>query len=196
MIQRSIRQQRTLFVLVCAGWLVLVGGCERTSTTQQHNVTSEVATESQPVPAETLEPVEEPPLLLDDEPLLLLDDPADHDASNGAGADNSRCFVCHVNYAQEEIAVTHARMNIGCATCHGASDAHIADESWASGGNGTAPEIMYPKDEIIPSCMKCHSKEKLSAPQHEPVFAPAAERKVCTDCHGEHRLPQRRCKWK
>ncbi|MBN2127872.1 MAG: cytochrome c3 family protein [Sedimentisphaerales bacterium] len=188
MIQRSIRHHRTLLIPVCAVWLVLVSGCERA-------VTSEVATGSPSVAAETPEPVEEAPLLLDDEPLLLLDDPAD-DASNGAGADNSRCFVCHVNYAQEKIAVTHARMNIGCATCHGVSDEHIADESWASGGNGTAPDIMYPKDEIIPSCMKCHSKEKLDGPQHEPVFAPEAKRKVCTDCHGDHRLPQRRCQWK
>ena len=37
--------------------------------------------------------------------------------------------------------------------CHGVSDAHIADESWASGGNGTAPDIMYPRDKINPSCL-------------------------------------------
>ena len=30
------------------------------------------------------------------------------------------------------------------------SDAHIADESWASGGNGTAPDIMYTRDKINP----------------------------------------------
>ena len=196
MIQKSTRQYHYLLVVVCVAWLVLVSGCERTATTQQHNVNNEVATKSHPTVAETAEPVEEAPLLLEDETLLLLDDPPDDHASNGGGADNSRCFVCHVNYAQEKIAVTHARMNMGCATCHGASDEHIADESWASGGNGTAPDIMYPRDEIIPSCMKCHSKEKLDGPQHEPVFAPEPERKVCTDCHGDHRLPQRRCKWK
>jgi len=196
MMQRSIRPHRTFLVLVCAVWLVLVSGCERTATTQQHNVAGAGAPESPSAAAEAPEPVEEAPLLLEDETVLLLDDPPDAHASNGGGADNSRCFVCHVNYAQENIAVTHARMNIGCATCHGDSDEHIADESWASGGNGTAPDIMYPKDEIIPSCMKCHSKEKLNGPQHEPVFAPEPERKVCTDCHGDHRLPQRRCKWK
>ena len=34
---------------------------------------------------------------------------------------------------QEELAVTHAREEIGCAQCHGDSDAHIADESCATG---------------------------------------------------------------
>jgi len=196
MIQRSIRQQCNLFVLVCAGWLVVISGCERTTTTKQHQVESAVVTESQSVARETPEPVEEKPLLLEDEPLLLLDEAPDDPASNQAGADNSRCFVCHVNYMQEKIAVTHARMNVGCASCHGVSDAHIADESWASGGNGTAPDTMYPKDKINSSCMTCHPQEKLDAPQHEPVFASATESKVCTDCHGDHRLPQRRCKWK
>lgn len=139
---------------------------------------------------------DEPPLLLDDEPLLLLDDAGDEDPPGEPGADNSRCFVCHVNYMQETIAVTHASMDIGCAHCHGASDAHIADESWASGGNGTAPEIMYPRDKINPACMTCHPKAKIDMPHHTPVFATGDEMKVCTDCHGDHRLPQRRCKWK
>ena len=169
--------------------MVGVAGCERANTTPPPTVaTAQDHSEG----AAT----EEAPLLLEEEPLLLLDDAPATDADNGPGADNSRCFVCHVNYMEEQIAVTHARMNIGCASCHGPSDAHIADESWASGGNGTAPDTMYRKDEINASCMTCHPKDKLDAPQHEPVFASAPESKVCTDCHGEHRLPQRRCKWK
>ena len=89
----------------------------------------------------------------------------------GPVADNSRCFVCHVNYMQEKLAVTHAKANIGCAHCHGASDAHIADESWASGGNGTAPDIMYPRDKINSSCMHCHPKDRIDTPQHQAVLA-------------------------
>jgi hypothetical protein len=111
-------------------------------------------------------------------------------------ADNSRCFVCHINYIDEDIAVTHARVNMGCANCHGESDEHIADESWASGGNGTAPDIMYPRAKINPFCMGCHPKEKIDIEQHKPLFTDTTEEKYCTDCHGEHRLTNRKCKWK
>jgi len=162
-----------MFVAVC----VVVVGCGQG--------------ESVPEP----EAKDEVPLLLDDEPLLLLDDEPDAGRSDGPQADNSRCFVCHINYMQEEIAVIHARANIGCAGCHGESDEHIADESWASGGNGTAPDIMYPKSKINSSCMKCHPKNNIDNDRHKPLFA-NFEKTVCTDCHGSHRLEVRKCKWK
>ena len=136
------------------------------------------------------------PLLLDDEPLLLLDDEPGPEQLHDSGADNSRCFVCHVNYMQEDIAVTHARANIGCAGCHGESDEHIADESWASGGNGTAPDIMYPRPKINPFCMGCHPRDKIDTEQHKPLFASGSKERYCTDCHGDHRLAVRKCKWK
>ncbi len=127
--------------------------------------------------------------------MLLPDESENNTASGEPSVDNSRCFVCHANYTEEELAVTHARAKIGCADCHGPSDAHIADESWASGGNGTAPGIMYPREKINPSCMTCHAKEKIDTPPHQDVLASSSQ-KVCTDCHGQHRLPQRRCRWK
>jgi hypothetical protein len=127
--------------------------------------------------------------------LLLEEEPAGGTPSEAA-AENSRCFVCHVNYMEEEVAVNHARAGVGCATCHGPSDAHIADESWASGGNGTAPDRMYPRDKIHAACLTCHPRDKIDTPQHAAVLADVGGQKVCTDCHGKHRLPQRRCKWK
>ena len=135
------------------------------------------------------------PLLLDDEPLLLDDDPAssEHDRK---GADNSRCFVCHINYVKEELAATHALADTGCAKCHGESDEHIADESWASGGNGTAPEIMYTRPKINPLCLSCHEAGKLDPKEHKAVLEGTGKDKYCTDCHGKHRLAKRRCKWK
>ena len=186
-----------LFVLPGALLILSTGGCERTDTTARSTMQTDQADNGEPVAQKRPEAPAEAPLLLEDEPALLLDDDPTADAEAGPMADNSRCFVCHVNYMQEELAVRHAKANMGCANCHGPSDAHIADESWASGGNGTAPDVMYPKDKINPSCMACHPKEKIDTPQHAPLFAEAAgERKVCTDCHGNHRLPQRRCKWK
>ncbi len=166
--------------IILAVAMSFVAGCERTGTISQPRIKTAVAADSKPA--------EPAPLLLQDEP--------ENGAQSGSAADNSRCFVCHVNYTQEKIAVTHAKAGIGCAKCHGASDAHIADESWASGGNGTAPDVMYPKDKIDASCMTCHARDKIDTPEHQGVLAGAPGTKVCTDCHGSHRLPQRRCKWK
>ena len=174
-----------VFLLIA---IFIVGiGCEQAKSVQGPQTSDESAAE--------VTKEEESPLLLDDEPLLLLDDEPEVDQSVGPKADNSRCFVCHINYMQEDIAVSHARADIGCAGCHGESDEHIADESWASGGNGTAPEIMYPRPKINPFCMGCHTKDKIDTDQHKPLFA-NFEKMVCTDCHGSHRLEVRKCKWK
>ncbi len=175
-----------LFVLAIA--CVLGIGCEQGENVEKPKVSNESAVEL------AAEGNDEAPLLLDDEPLLLLDDDEGSELDEPL-ADNSRCFVCHINYMEEDIAVIHARADIGCADCHGESDEHIADESWASGGNGTAPDTMFPKPKIVPFCMGCHTKDKIDTVEHEPLFA-NIEEMVCTDCHGEHRLPIRRCKWK
>ncbi len=174
----------SLLIAIC-----IIGiGCEQAKSVQEPQVGNKPVAE---VAAE-----EEAPLLLDDEPLLLLDEESEVEPSGWSEADNSRCFVCHINYMQEDIAVVHARANIGCAGCHGKSDEHIADESWASGGNGTAPETMFPKPNINPFCMGCHTKDKIDTDQHKPLFA-NIEKMVCTDCHGEHRITTpRKCKWK
>jgi len=132
-----------------------------------------------------------------EEPLLLLDDGGkESHPPTGPVADNSRCFVCHLNYAMESLAVDHAKADIGCAKCHGPSDAHIADESWSWGENGTAPDIMYPRPKINPFCLGCHPQDKIDAEQHKALFAGTSEKKYCTDCHGSHRLSERKCKWK
>jgi hypothetical protein len=177
--QLRMRYERFLAVLVIV--VIMAIGCEQQEVIEKPQV--------------KVESEEEPLLLSDDEPLLLLEDETDSLFSDEPIADNSRCFVCHVNYMQEDIAVTHARADMGCVACHGESDEHIADESWASGGNGTAPNIMYPRPKINPFCMGCHPKDKIDTEQHKPLFA-ADSQMVCTDCHGDHRLTNRKCKWK
>ena len=112
---------------------------------------------------------DEPPLLLNDaEPLLLLDNPApvlllrgsgdlgDLPPAEGPVADNTRCFVCHMNYSQERLAVGHARADVGCEKCHGACDEHCGDEN-----NITPPTIMFPKDQVDPACKVCHDPAKV-----------------------------------
>ena len=174
-------------VFILAAICIVGVGCEQPESVEKSHTNSKTVAK----PAEE----SQAPLLLDDEPLLLLDDEPDAGQSEGPKADNSRCFVCHINYMQEDIAVIHARADIGCAACHGESDEHIADESWASGGNGTAPVTMYPRPKINPFCMGCHPKDKIDTDQHKPLFA-NMEKTVCTDCHGKHRLEVRKCKWK
>jgi hypothetical protein len=168
---------------VLASVIAILTGCEQMEATENPGT----STDSKPGNK----------TITDEEPLLLLDDNEEEVVPpTGPVADNSRCFVCHVNYMQEDIAVTHARANMGCAHCHGECDEHIADESWASGGNGTAPDIMYTRPKINPFCMGCHPKDKIDTEQHKPLFADTAGKKVCTDCHGKHRLETRKCKWK
>jgi len=186
--RRGSRTGSTAVILFSTVAVLVTAGCERSSTTAQ----SEIGTGAADAPKEIVRRFPDPAV---EAPVLLLEEDEPNDAVTGPVADNSRCFVCHINYMAEPIAANHARQNVGCADCHGASDAHIADESWGSGGNGTAPDIMYPRDKVNSACMTCHPRDKINTPQHETVFA-ESDAKVCTDCHGDHRLAQRRCKWR
>lgn len=181
-------------VLIVGLSIVLGLSCERARTRKGPNV----GTEGARAPDHA---TDDQPLLLDDGPLLL-DDEHEHlllgqpTEEAAGGADNRRCYVCHINYLQDEIAVKHARVGIGCADCHGESDEHIDDESWAWGGSGTAPDVMFLRDQINASCFQCHPAGQLSKDAHNvPALAESSE-KVCTDCHGDHRLHTRQTEWK
>jgi hypothetical protein len=105
-------------------------------------------------------------------------------------ANNSACFVCHVNFQEEDLATTHAKAGVGCIKCHGKSNAHTDDEA-----NLIPPEIMFPKAKINSACLKCHAPAKLTD-SHKPVLAGTdTKNPYCTDCHGEHRLPHRTRHW-
>jgi hypothetical protein len=140
-----------------------------------------------------------PPLKVDRSAPLLLDAPPEKKASGkskGKRADNHACHVCHTNYQDEELALSHAEADVGCIKCHGESIAHRNDEN-----NITPPDTMYPTAAIDTACVKCH--ETHDAPARK-VLARFAERGlgkkspdqvVCTDCHGEHRLKLRTVRW-
>lgn len=105
-------------------------------------------------------------------------------------ADNSRCLVCHLNYDEEPLAAKHAAANVGCIKCHGVSSAHSSDEDHA-----TAPDTMYPREKIAPACLKCHGGENWKS-QHKMIGDESQlKEKVCTQCHGEHRLKIRSRRW-
>ena len=110
----------------------------------------------------------------------------------GLPADNSHCFVCHLNYAQEQFAVAHAQNGVGCVTCHGPSENHSRDDNHI-----VAPDVMYPPAKVDSMCVTCHRLPQMaSIAQHKPeVGRMGLETRVCTDCHAEHRLPHRRRHW-
>jgi hypothetical protein len=109
-----------------------------------------------------------------------------------APASNDRCHVCHINYAEEKLAVTHARRGVGCEKCHGPSDAHCGSEE-----HEIPPDRMYAKDAVNPACMQCHSTGKLAAQDMHALnrVATPTPKKHCTECHGSHVLPKRHVRW-
>ncbi|HNQ88680.1 MAG TPA: cytochrome c3 family protein [Verrucomicrobiota bacterium] len=124
----------------------------------------------------------------------------------GPMADNSRCFVCHANYDfdEERLVFSHAKASIGCVQCHGESTRHSADEDGL-----TPPDRMFRKSDIRFNCLGCHDWMKLVAsdrtrqdradlqekPDHQAVLDATASKKLCTDCHGDHRLGHRTRVW-
>jgi sugar phosphate isomerase/epimerase len=143
-----------------------------------------------------------PPLQVDKNAPLLLDElPEPSDTPTPAvgrpsPANNTSCYVCHLNYKEEPFARWHTEAGVGCAQCHGESREHAADEA-----NTTPPTVMYWPSKIDPSCARCHNYHNAPA---QTVLARWQERSsgktdsaaaVCTDCHGEHRLKLRTIIW-
>jgi len=108
----------------------------------------------------------------------------------GQEADNSRCHVCHVNFADERLAVAHTWFNIGCEKCHGPSDDHCGDE-----GNITPPSTMFAKADIDKSCKVCHPDDRFVEGAKSCPVVVLEEGKYCTDCHGRHQMECRTVRW-
>ena len=96
-----------------------------------------------------------PPLTIDADAPLLLDEgkqqAKDDKPVAPSVAENAACFVCHDNFQEEELVTQHAVGDTGCVDCHGKSYAHRNDEN-----NTTPPDVMFPRDKIEASCLKCH----------------------------------------
>lgn len=116
-----------------------------------------------------------------------------HKEDSPEPADNSFCYVCHLNYDEENLVTIHHKVGVGCETCHGMSDKHSEDED-----NVTPPDVMFPRAQIITFCMECHQKKDLvKEDSHDELFdADADSDKTCMDCHGEkHELKVRTRRW-
>jgi hypothetical protein len=87
------------------------------------------------------------------------------------------CKQCHVDVDHESIGSVHYDEKVGCTDCHGASEGHIADEN-----NDVKPDEVFARENVDRLCSACHECFR-----EEPAVA-APEAKVCTDCHGWHRV--------
>ncbi len=137
-----------------------------------------------------------PPLSLEG----LLGD--DERLSDGPGksqdlkADNFICLVCHGNFEEEPLVVTHAKEDVGCADCHGASEAHADDEDHV-----IPPEKMFGRADVDKMCATCHDMhdvpaKKVVARWQERCANITDSRKIaCTDCHFQHRMATRTVWW-
>jgi hypothetical protein len=101
---------------------------------------------------------------------------------------NAACYVCHTTFIHEEMSKVHKAEKTGCIDCHGLSAGHANDENVGA----TPPDIVYRRDEVDASCLKCHETHDAPAAQViarflERKLAPA-EAAICTDCHGQHRI--------
>ena len=132
------------------------------------------------------------------------EEPAEEQAEEKTFVANLFCSACHYAFSDDELALDHERVGIGCERCHGESERHRSDED-----NITPPEIMYPKAKINPTCMMCHPRGKIKhVSDHASLLAGAetifdkdtdestGQKQYCTDCHGkEHRMNVRTIRW-
>ncbi len=111
---------------------------------------------------------------------------------------NDPCYMCHIPFTDEEIAVAHLTAGIPCSRCHGKSLAHMGDETFS-----TPPDTVYSRDQVNPFCRTCHATHPNIPPERlvevwlerNPGFVESGAVKqgvVCTDCHGSHRLARAR----
>ena len=130
-------------------------------------------------------------------------EPAAEETEEKTFTANIFCAACHYAFGDEEMAKTHEDAGIGCERCHGESERHRSDED-----NVTPPEIMYPKEKIMPTCMMCHPRHEIEhVGMHKELLAGAktifdsepeenAPVITCTFCHAKkHRIKVRTIRW-
>jgi hypothetical protein len=111
-------------------------------------------------------------------------------------ADNSFCYVCHLNYEndKEKLVAIHEPEGVGCETCHGMSAQHSQDED-----SLVPPDVIFASNKVASFCVQCHEKRDLleGDESHEKFFAGETEPdKTCTSCHDmKHSLKVRTRRW-
>jgi len=121
------------------------------------------------------------------DPAAEAEEEEEAEETNPLGA-NAACYVCHIPFVREELGRVHLQAKVPCIECHGLSAAHANDEDIGA----TPPDVTFQREQIDPSCVKCHKKHDAPA---RAVVSRFIERKlspksaaVCTDCHGTHKI--------
>ena len=104
------------------------------------------------------------------------------DVDESALANNRRCYLCHLDFDGEPLVAGHEVHGIGCANCHGPSEAHMADEDHL-----TPPDTMFDRADVSEACTTCHGGHT----EDEIAQSIAGGDIVCTDCHGNHAIKGR-----
>ena len=91
------------------------------------------------------------------------------------------CQLCHVDVEDEYTPSRHFKEKIACTKCHGRSEGHLADEN-----NEVKPDEVFAREDVDRLCSECHECSR--EPANDPPVESAAQRRVCTDCHGSHEL--------
>ncbi len=89
------------------------------------------------------------------------------------------CPLCHVDVEDELVGTLHFEEKVGCITCHGPSEGHLADEN-----NEVKPDEMFARADVDRLCERCH--ECFRPKPEKPELTEEGQRKVCIDCHGPH----------
>ena len=123
----------------------------------------------------------------------------DKDTAKKEPDGNAHCCVCHGDLRTEKIAVAHLAEDITCEDCHGESVLHMHDEMLM-----TKPDRLYGRDEVVPTCRKCHARhmdekrvEEFRAKwlgRRRPNGRTIAKESICTDCHGTHNIVREQVK--
>jgi len=103
--------------------------------------------------------------------------------SSEAAVSNEICLVCHLDFGREPLASKHLIRNVGCAQCHGESMAHAEDEEHL-----TKPDRTFKRTQVDGFCGLCHMPSKKPCTRKP---SPKERGKVCTDCHGQHRIKEK-----
>jgi hypothetical protein len=91
------------------------------------------------------------------------------------------CSLCHVDVEDKFVGSKHFEEKVGCQTCHGPSEGHVADEN-----NDVKPDELFVRKDVDELCGICHDCGRPKPPA--PELTAQGEPKVCTDCHGNHDL--------
>lgn len=105
---------------------------------------------------------------------------------------NATCLRCHAEFADEPISKVHAKHELYCDSCHGASTAHAA-----SGSAEAKPDQLFGRSDTNTFCESCHkpphpnaTKVAAWAKKREGQILPSGkgimDANICTDCHGAH----------